>query len=669
MDNATLAYVVLFAPLAAAALGGLLFRRRRALAAGLAVGAMALGLACTLVLLSHSLGREGEGPLARHQVEWIASGGVVDGKTVPGVFVVGFGVLVDRLSLLMALVVTLVGTCIFVYSIGYMHGDEGYGRFFACLSLFSFSMLGIVFSPNLLQTFVFWELVGLSSYLLIGFWFGKDSAVEAGKKAFMTNRVGDFGFLCGILLLYFTVQNLPAFAGWTPPGGEPRNALDFEHLAAFYRSGGGEGWRLLPAGIAAGAALLIFCGAVGKSAQVPLHVWLPDAMEGPTPVSALMHAATMVAAGVYMICRCFFLFEPFPGALHVVAWIGGITAFLAATIAVVQTDIKKVLAYSTLSQLGYMVMAVGLAGATAAMFHLTTHAFFKALLFLGAGSVIHACHTQDIFEMGGLKKSMRSTCATWWIGTLALAGLFPFAGFFSKDEILAAAAHGGEHASAPLLALGLVTAALTAFYMMRTTFLTFHGEYRGHGHPHESPAVMTLPLWVLAVPAALVGFLGFPLIFPHDSPWLFQKAFEIVGIRPHEGGHGFHGDVAAMGTVAALAGLVLGVLFYATRTLDAAAWKARLAPVHALLVNKYYFDDLYLFLVRRVQQGIAEAADFFEQNVLIRGVVDGVAGATRRAGAELRGLQTGSLQTYVRFAVASTMLVAGWVLLFGKGGR
>jgi NADH-quinone oxidoreductase subunit L len=391
---------------------------------------------------------------------------------------------------------------------------------------------------------------------------------------------------------------------------------------------------------------------MGKSAQFPLHVWLPDAMEGPTPVSALMHAATMVAAGVYMICRTFFLFEPFPDALHVVAWIGGITALMAATIALVQTDIKKVLAYSTLSQLGYMVMAVGLAGATAGMFHLTTHAFFKALLFLGSGSVIHACHSQEITEMGGLRKVMRSTWLTWLVGTACLVAVPGTSGFFSKDEILSAAAYG-SHASLPLLGIGLFTAGLTAFYMVRATALTFCGEYRGHGHPHESPAVMTLPLWFLAVPALLIGWLG---------PW-FQAEFGILGVRPHEGAHVFHWTLAGIGTAFAAAGAVLGWMAFGSGSIDAGAWKRRLLPLHTLFARKYYFDEAYLWLVRVVQQGIAEIADFIEQNILIRGIIDGLSAGTKGCGRALRGLQTGSIHTYVRFALAGSVLVLGVVLL------
>jgi len=349
----------------------------------------------------------------------------------------------------------------------------------------------------------------------------------------------------------------------------------------------------------------------------------------------------------------------------VVAWIGGITAFMAATIALVQTDIKKVLAYSTLSQLGYMVMAVGLAGATAGMFHLTTHAFFKALLFLGSGSVIHACHSQEITEMGGLRKPMRSTFLTWLVGTAALIAVPGTSGFFSKDEILSEAAYG-SHASLPLLVLGLVTAGLTAFYMVRATALTFFGEYRGHGHPHESPAVMTLPLWFLAVPALLIGFLGFPVLY-HGHPW-FQGHFGIVGTEAHEGAHEFHWGLAGIGTGFGAAGAILGWMVFGSKSISADAWKERLLPLHTLFARKYFFDEIYLWLVKVVQQGIAEIADFIEQNVLIRGVIDGLSAAVKWCGRALRELQTGSIHTYVRFALAGTVLVVGWVLLMAARG-
>ena len=382
---------------------------------------------------------------------------------------VEFGLKLDALSLMMLLIVTGVGGAIHIYSYGYMDHDPSKSRFFAFLSLFTFSMLGIVLANNFLEMFIFWELVGVSSYLLIGFWFEKPSAGDAAKKAFITNRLGDFGFILGILMV------------WSLLGSLNFSTLETRMLANPGMLGAS----------ATVAGLLVFCGAVGKSAQFPLHVWLADAMEGPTPVSALIHAATMVAAGVYMLCRIFFLLNP--DALHVIAYTGGFTALLAALIAVQQNDIKRILAYSTLSQLGYMVMSVGLSGETPAMFHLTTHAFFKALLFLGAGSVIHGLHEeQDIWKMGGLWKHMSITSRTFIIGTLALSGVPIFAGFYSKDSILGQAYNQHQFV---LFGVGVFVAALTTFYMFRLFFVAFLGEGRTEKakHAHESPLVMTLP--------------------------------------------------------------------------------------------------------------------------------------------------------------------------------
>ncbi len=376
---------------------------------------------------------------------------------------IDFGLKLDALSLMMMLVVTGVGGAIHIYSVGYMRGDSGYSRFFACLSLFTFSMLGIVLSNNFIEMFIFWELVGVSSYLLIGFWFEKPSAADAAKKAFFTNRLGDFGFLLGILMVWSAASSLN-FASvqdalkWSPAIAESLGTI---------------------------GGLLIFCGAMGKSAQFPLHVWLPDAMEGPTPVSALIHAATMVAAGVYMLCRTLFLFNA--DALHVIAYIGGFTSLLAALIAVQQNDIKRIIAYSTLSQLGYMVMAVGLNGPTPAMFHLTTHAFFKALLFLAAGSVIIGMHhEQDIWQMGNLRKKMPITFWTFLVGALALSGVPPFSGFYSKDSILAQAL---EQKNYLLFGVAVFVAALTAFYTFRLFFVVFFGSEKSKAasHAHESP--------------------------------------------------------------------------------------------------------------------------------------------------------------------------------------
>jgi NADH-quinone oxidoreductase subunit L len=482
-DNSeNLAWVVLFVPLLAAGIITVFTRNHHRLSGQLSIGAALISFLVTLVLFS-LLRASGSDHLPQVRATWIS---LED-------FAAEIGLRLDYLSLTMALIVTGVGSAIHIYSAGYMREDRAYSRYFACLSLFTFSMLGIVLADNFLMMFIFWELVGVSSYLLIGFWYEKATAADACKKAFLTNRVGDFGFLLGILLVWATL-------GYH---------LNFEELQTNLYAHA-EKFGL----IATAAGLLIFCGAAGKSAQFPLHVWLPDAMEGPTPVSALIHAATMVAAGVYMLCRVFFLLNvPGSHALGVIAWIGGLTALFAAVTAIQQNDIKRILAYSTLSQLGYMVMAVGLSGPTPAMYHLTTHAFFKALLFLGAGSVIYGVHhEQNIWKMGGLKKKMPVTFWTFLVGTLALCGLWPFSGFFSKDSILAQALAQHNYA---LFILGFLVAILTTFYMFRLVFVVFYNGERSEeaGHAHESPGIIVWPLRVLAVFSAVGGVIGIEAIY------------------------------------------------------------------------------------------------------------------------------------------------------------
>ena len=661
MENstvATLAFVILFAPFAAAVLITLFTLRSKALSAFLSVGSVVVGGVCSIVLMLEMISRGAGAESVISQFEWVVAGDIS----------LKIGVQVDFISVLMSLVVGVVGSCIFVYALGYMKGDEGWSRFFAKFAFFAFSMLGITYATNFVQIFIFWELVGVSSYLLIGYFYQKPSAAEAGKKAFMTNRIGDFGMTIGILLLFWAVRDFAA--GWDGIAGvlerlgaEKIDGVSFRHLAAIFTHEESRealfatmGWKA-PLG-----AFLIFVGAMGKSAQFPLHVWLPDAMEGPTPVSALMHAATMVAAGVYMIVRTNWLFTWAEDAMTAVAYIGAATAFMAATIAIVQNDIKKILAYSTLSQLGYMVMACGLIGAGAGMFHLATHAFFKALLFLGAGSVIHACHTNDIWEMGGLKSKMKHTWWTFAAGTLALCGIFPFAGFWSKDEVLAV-----SHHATILYWIGVVVAFMTAFYMGRCFLTVFYGKYRGHGHPHESPAVMWVPLAVLAVFAIFGGFFGAPAnMNPFGDHGL--QHYLIVGTAgehgvphwPTDHGHvegALHMDVAAIGTLFALAGIALSVLFYGTKTFSAEKAKAKLKPIHTLLIKKYYIDEFYLFLVRKVQQGIAVVANFIEQYIIIGIIVNGIAGGTKDAGHRLRSMQTGRVHNYV------TVVLAGITLL------
>ncbi|MCU0725977.1 MAG: NADH-quinone oxidoreductase subunit L [Planctomycetes bacterium] len=646
---ATLAYIILFAPFAAAALITVATLRSKALSAFLSVGSVILGGVLSIILLADQISRGAGAEPVVHQFTWALSRGMA----------FHIGVQVDFISVLMSTVVGVVGSCIFVYALGYMHGDEGWSRFFAKFAFFAFSMLGITFSTNFLQIFIFWELVGVSSYLLIGYFYQKPSAAEAGKKAFMTNRIGDFGMTIGILLLFFAVRDV---------FGEI-DSLSFETLKGIFTNDGAReqlfaamGWK------AALGAFLIFVGAMGKSAQFPLHVWLPDAMEGPTPVSALMHAATMVAAGVYMIVRTYWLFAWAHDALVAVAYIGGFTALLAASIAIVQNDIKKILAYSTLSQLGYMVMACGLVGAGAGMFHLATHAFFKALLFLGAGSVIHACHSNDIWDMGGLGKKMKQTTWTFWAGTLALAGIFPLAGFWSKDEILAVS----HHATA-LYIVGVGVAFMTAFYMGRACFTVFHGTYRGHGHPHESPRVMWIPLAVLAVVSIFGGFVGAPSSLnpfgEHGLQSFLLVAYLKDGVVHWPVGHGhveagLHLDVATVGTLMALGGLLLAWLFYGKGVLSAERVKQRLKPLHTLLVNKYYIDDFYLWLVRRVQQGFAIAANWLEQKIIIGVLVNGIAAGTKDAAARLRKTASGQIHSYVTIVLAGVTILVFWFVIF-----
>ncbi len=543
---------------------------------------------------------------------------------------INFGTLIDPLSAMMLFVVTLVASMVQIYSVGYMHGDKGYSRYFAYQSLFAMSMLGLVISTNLLQLFIFWELVGLCSYLLIGFWFFKVSAREAAKKAFITTRVGDFGLLLAILFLYNKFGTLD-FAALSAAMDTP-----FQDVALI----GGISYLTV-------MAFLLFIGPVGKSGQFPLHVWLPDAMEGPTPVSALIHAATMVVAGVYLVGRTYFLFEHASGAvLNFVAGLGAFTALFAASIAVVQNDIKRILAYSTLSQLGYMMFALGVGSMSASMFHLMTHAFFKALMFLGAGSVIHALHTtQDIWEMGGLWKKMKITGWTFFIGVLAISGVPPFAGFWSKDEILAAALHNGHPV---IYAVGLFTAFLTAFYMCRLFFVAFMGPEKKENHPHESPWVMTVPLIILAFFSIVGGFAAIP---EHNFSFFVHS-----GEYEHEA---MAWGLAGISVLAGLAGITLAYLVYVKKAIAAESIVARFPRVYKLLQNKYYIDEIYLWLIHNVMDGFAKVLYWFDIYI-IDGIINLIGLTTRGCGSALRRTQTGQLQTYALvffFAIVAIYLI------------
>ncbi|MHC4548954.1 MAG: NADH-quinone oxidoreductase subunit L [Planctomycetota bacterium] len=617
-----LAWLTLLAPiLASVALTVSPALRRSRLGPKLAIASVLFCAAISLLFLV-------TGMSGHHYWSWMDFSGLGGPR-------VQLGVLVDGLSTMMLLVVGWVGSAIFIFALGYMKGDPGIGRFYAKFALFVFSMLGIALADNFLMIFVFWELVGASSYLLIGYYYERPSAVEAGKKAFLVNRVADFGFLLGILMIW-------DFAG----------SFNFAEIETAVRDGalvGVAGWKL------ALASFLIFIGAAGKSAQVPFHVWLPDAMEGPTPVSALMHAATMVAAGVYMVIRVFFCFEPLGGidwgwAPGFVAMTGGLTAILAATIALVQRDIKKVLAYSTLSQLGYMVMALGAGAYSIAMFHLTTHAFFKGLLFLCAGSVICGCHhEQDMLAMGGLRRRMPITFWTFTVGMLALTGLCPFAGFWSKDLILDAL-HVKHLAGLQIAATA--TAGLTALYMARAWFLTFFGEYRGHAQPHESPKVMTYPLIFLAAMSVWIGWLFGPF-----QGYLGHWTPRRLGVDP---------SIAIVSQVVVLFGYGLAWWVYVRGGLHRAeGLKQLFRPLHTLLWNLYYFDHFYLWVVRNVQQGIARLCRLFEEWVIVKGWVGVPTRFTRWAGDMSRRLQVGRLNFYAYCFLGGVTFLFFFLVLWG----
>jgi NADH-quinone oxidoreductase subunit L len=517
---------------------------------------------------------------------------------ISGVFKVPLGFVLDNLSKTMLVLVSGVGSLIHIYSLGYMREDEGKSRYFAALSLFMFAMLGIVLSNNFVMLFIFWELVGFTSYVLIGHWFERDAAADAAKKAFITTRIGDFGFMIGILMVWASTGSV-VFAEIAP-----RLSTLTSHPAFLTIT-----------------ALLIFCGAVGKSAQFPLHVWLPDAMEGPTPISALIHAATMVAAGVYMLVRVGFIIQVSQTALLVVAWVGTITAVLAALIATQQSDIKRILAYSTLSQLGYMVMAVGLASNEAAMFHLFTHAFFKALLFLAAGSVIVMLHhEQDIWKMGGLSRNLPITFLTFAAGALALIGCPPFSGFFSKDAILALA----YEQNTPIFVLGLLTAFLTAFYVVRLLVVAFLGRPRSEiaRQSKESPMVMTGPLIVLAFLATVGGF-GF-----------FARNFLALPMEKNSALF-----VPLLAITALILGSGLAIAVYRNRASEPFDIK--------ILRRLFYFDEFYSWLINSTQERLSRISAFFDRWIIDTAGVGGASGGTWGAGALLRLIQVGNLQAYL----------------------
>ncbi len=612
-----------------------------------------------------------------------------------GDFKLTMGYTIDHLAALMLVIVTTVAFLVMVYTDGYMAHDPGYVRFYAYLSLFSSSMLGLVISPNLLQIYVFWELVGMCSYLLIGFWYGRDGAADACQKAFITNRVGDFGLLLGMLALFWAT-------------GSFEFDVMGERLTALVENGS------LTAGVATIFAVLIFLGPMAKSAQFPLHVWLPDAMEGPTPISALIHAATMVAAGIFLVARMFPVFEDLPTVMTAIAWVGCFTAFMGASIAITQNDIKKGLAYSTMSQLGYMMLAMGVGAYGAGLFHLMTHAYFKAMLFLCSGSVIHGMEevvghdpllAQDMRLMGGLRKYMPITSATFLVGTLAICGIPPFAGFWSKDEIL-----GSTFAVSPVLwAIGWLTAGITAFYMFRMYFSTFEGEFRGtnkeiqtqlkreqlmamgaslgpgamnpqeltldaeaeHGEdhhaatPHESPISMTLPLVALAVPSVLIGLVGTPFVNYFEA-FIHPPSEEVEALLPwSEAFAEFEWSefilMAGSSVGIGLIGISLAILMYAQKKIDPAAIANQIKPLYQLSKNKWYIDEIYDAVFVKGCRGLAKQTLTMDVRI-VDGIVNLAGFVTLVTGEGLKYLENGRAQFYALIvfgAVLGLVLVSG----------
>ncbi|WP_026731263.1 NAD(P)H-quinone oxidoreductase subunit 5 [Fischerella sp. PCC 9605] len=663
--------------------------RLRQLNAAFIISLMGAAMGLSFAILWSQL--QGHAPYTR-TLEWAAAGS----------FHLSMGYTIDHLTALMLVIVTTVAFLVMVYTDGYMAHDPGYVRFYAYLSLFGSSMLGLVVSPNLVQIYIFWELVGMCSYLLVGFWYDRKSAADAAQKAFVVNRVGDFGLLLGILGLFWAT-----------------GSFDFQvmgdRLSELVHTGS------LSNILAALFAILVFLGPVAKSAQFPLHVWLPDAMEGPTPISALIHAATMVAAGVFLVARMYPVFEDVPAAMNTIAYTGAFTAFLGATIAITQNDIKKGLAYSTVSQLGYMVMAMGVGAYSAGLFHLMTHAYFKAMLFLGSGSVIHGMEAvvghdpdlaQDMRLMGGLRKFMPITAITFFIGCVAIAGIPPFAGFWSKDEILSAA-----FASNPLLwGIGWLTAGITAFYMFRMYFTTFEGKFRGnqrqlwdklkspigmaivggfertpafgpgamtkgeleahaehhhddhdhgHGHseyPHESPWTMTLPLALLAIPSMLIGLVGTPFA-NYFEEFIYspnETLEEVVAKAAEVDLHEFY--IMAGGSVGiSLIGITVASLMYLWGKINPVAIAAKIKPLYELSLNKWYFDDIYyqVFVLgsRRLARQVMEV-DYR----VVDGAVNLTGFFTLISGEGLKYLENGRAQFYALIVFAA---VLGLVIFFG----
>jgi NADH-quinone oxidoreductase subunit L len=611
------------------------FNHRPKLGGYVTIGAIGITCALSIWVLFTVLGTP-EHKLIMPDIPWLTIGDLN----------IHVGLLIDSLTAVMLVVVSFVSLMVQIYSQGYMEGDPGYHRYYAFMSLFTLCMLGLILFDNLVLMFLCWEGVGLGSYLLIGFWFHKPSAANAAKKAFIVTRFGDLGFLAAILLIFVNT-----------------GTFDTEELHALALAGtlGGTTLTLITLGI--------FAGAMGKSAQFPLHVWLPDAMEGPTPVSALIHAATMVAAGVFLVARFYPLFEHSQTALMTVGVIGAFTAIFAASMGLVMTDIKRVLAYSTISQLGYMMLGLATGGVAIGIFHLFNHAFFKALLFLGAGSVNHSTGTFDMRQMGGLRKTMPWTYVTFLIGSLSLAGIWPLSGFWSKDEIVA-----GSIGQPVLFYMAMITVFMTAFYMFRAIFITFHGEYRGgapsehgshdeHHGPHESSSVMVVPLVLLAVLSIFTGWWnvtgGFSSFMGHGGEHEVQGFIQgFFGVFTHK--------IPLISLAVALSGILIAYMMYCTKWISAEAVGKVFKPFYVLFSRKYWLDELYerVIVVRVLINGICAAFNVFDSRG-IDGVVNGIAKGTGAISSSLRKVQTGQLQVYAISIVLGMIAIILCIYIFG----
>ncbi|MGH9713308.1 MAG: NADH-quinone oxidoreductase subunit L [Candidatus Acidiferrales bacterium] len=637
-------WIILALPLAGAAINGLFGKNWPKTAVNsVAIGSVSLAfIAVAELVREFSQLAPGQIPWVKNYFTWMTA----------GPFRVNFSLQVDQLTIVMLLTVSFVGMLIHIYSTGYMEHEGGYYRFFSYLNLFMFFMLTLVLAANIVVMFVGWEGVGLCSYLLIGFWFLKKSAADAGKKAFIVTRLGDFGFTVGILLLFWTFKSVDFTAIFARVAESP-----------------------VDVGLLTSICLLLFAGAIGKSAQLPLYVWLPDAMEGPTPVSALIHAATMVTAGVYMVARMNPLFARAPIAMLAVAIVGTLTAFYAATIGLVQTDIKKVLAYSTVSQLGYMFLGCGVGAYAAGIFHLMTHAFFKGLLFLAAGSVIHAMGgEQDMRQMGGLRKKIPVTYWTMFIATLAITGFPPFAGFFSKDEILYSA-YAGPYANRVLYVVGLLAAMLTSFYMFRLVFLTFFGEPRYNEkkvHVHESPKNILVPLVILAILSTIGGwfaapkFWGGPDYFHNYLDPVFASARKLAPAMElsEEAAHTLELQLSGVAVAIALIGFIVAWWFYIRRPKTPEKLAESLRAPYTLLLNKYYVDEIYLALIVRPLLWLSTKVLWHVVDEgIIDGTVNGTAHLARETGGQFRKLQSGNARSYAAWVVIGAVGVT--VLLLG----